>query len=267
MSADYLVAEKGPRRIRGVRARSTRNRVGGLQLTVIRVPFAGTGHPGAPFVLVHGIGVSSRYFQPLAAELAQYGDVILVDLPGFGSAPNPRRPVSIQEHADVLAGVLELEGIRDPVLVGHSMGTQVVSRLLADQPALSDRLVLLAPTTNPAERTLGTQLRLLLADLPRESAMANLIVATDYLFRCGIPYFLSQVPNLLDDHIEERLPGVRASTLVVRGDRDPIVPRDWARSVAALIPNASFLELAGPHVVMYSNPGDVAVAIVEHAAP
>ncbi|WP_349897076.1 alpha/beta fold hydrolase [Parafrigoribacterium soli] len=266
MSAEYLVADRGARSIRGVRSRSTLNRVAGLQLGVTRLPHAGARVPARSFVLVHGIGVSSRYFRPLAAELAAAGDVFLIDLPGYGFTPNPHRRVSIQEHADVLAGFLELEGIPDPVLVGHSMGTQVVSRLAVDQPEITDRLVLLAPTTNPAERTLPTQLRLLLADLPGESPAANLIVATDYLFRCGIPYFLSQVPNLLDDHMEERLPGVQAKTLVVRGTTDPIVPRDWAASVTALIPDAELRELPGAHVIMYSRPREVAAMIVEHGS-
>ncbi|MEO6943274.1 MAG: alpha/beta hydrolase [Lacisediminihabitans sp.] len=222
---------------------------------------------GRTFVLVHGIGVSSWYFHPLAAELAKVGNVCLVDLPGYGRSPNPGRAVSIEQHAEVLAGVLAGENIDDPVLVGHSMGTQVVSRLVVDHAELTDRLVLLAPTTNPAERTLGAQSRRLFLDLLQESPKANLIVTIDYLFRCGIPYYLSQLPNLLDDHIEERLPMVRAKTLVVRGHRDPIVPREWAKRVASLIPDAVSREVSGPHVIMHSDPVRTAELIVEHAQP
>ena len=35
------------------------------------------------FALVHGLGVSSRFFVPLANALAPYGRVLLFDLPGF----------------------------------------------------------------------------------------------------------------------------------------------------------------------------------------
>src|ERR1700760_3021969 len=87
-------------------------------------PVEGAPSEGRPFVLVHGIGVSSRYFHPSAAQLAKYGTAYLVDLPGYGSAPNPHRDVSIANHADVLAKRLEAAGIDDPILVGHSMGTQ-----------------------------------------------------------------------------------------------------------------------------------------------
>jgi pimeloyl-ACP methyl ester carboxylesterase len=271
--SDYLIEDTGRRAIGSaqtgrVQSRSSRNRVSGLELVVTRLAAVPAAPAPVPvFVLVHGIGASSRYFHPLAAELAKTGTVVLVDLPGYGAAPNPRRTVSIEQHADVLAGVLVGEEIADPVLVGHSMGTQVVSRLAVDHPEITDRLVLLAPTTNPAERTLGTQARRLLADLVLERPAANAIVALDYLFRCGIPYFLSQLPNLLEDHIEDRLPHLPAKTLVVRGDRDPIVPREWAARVAALIPDASLREVAGPHVIMHSDPVRTAALSVEHARP
>jgi pimeloyl-ACP methyl ester carboxylesterase len=273
VTSDYLIEETATRRF-GTRAtgkvdaRSSRNRVAGLEIVVAWLPGRSpAAAAGRTFVLVHGIGVSSWYFHPLAAELSKSGKVCLIDLPGYGRSPNPRRTVSIEQHAEVLAGVIEGEGIERPVLVGHSMGTQVVSRLVVDRPELTDRLVLLAPTTNPAERTLGIQARHLLADMVREMPSANAIVLVDYLFRCGVPYFLSQVPNLLEDHIEDRLPLVQAKTLVVRGDRDPIVPRGWANRVAALVPNASSREVAGPHVIMHSDPVGTAALIAEHARP
>jgi pimeloyl-ACP methyl ester carboxylesterase len=43
------------------------------------------GRVGAPaVVLLHGLGVSSRYMLPLARELAPHFRVYAVDLPGFG---------------------------------------------------------------------------------------------------------------------------------------------------------------------------------------
>ncbi|MFC3301072.1 alpha/beta fold hydrolase [Arthrobacter agilis] len=40
--------------------------------------------PAAVFVLIHGIGMSHRYFRRLGAVLAAHGDVHLIDLPGYG---------------------------------------------------------------------------------------------------------------------------------------------------------------------------------------
>src|SRR4051812_20700615 len=89
------------RTIDGATYFTSRRVFGGLAIVVKRFPSV-TDQAGATFVLVHGIGVSSRYFQPAAAELAKLGTVYVVDLPGYGAAPNPRRDVSIKDHAAVL---------------------------------------------------------------------------------------------------------------------------------------------------------------------
>jgi pimeloyl-ACP methyl ester carboxylesterase len=236
-----------------------------LAVVIKRFPGSSPVISARPFVLVHGIGVSSRYFHPLAEQLAKSGEVFLIDLAGYGSAPDPKRDVPIQLHADVLGTFLRRAGIENPVLVGHSMGTQVVSQLAVDSPRVSDRLVLIAPTVNPPDRRFSTEAKALLRDITMESMRSNLIIATDYLVRCGIPYFFAQLKHLLSDRIEDRLPSIEARTLVLRGDADPIVPRSWAETVAELLPHGTYAEVSGPHVVMHSDPVRIAALIVKHS--
>ena len=55
-------------------------------------------------VLVHGLGVSSAYFQHLAVTLARFGTVHLVELPGFAGVPHPDRSLSTTELGALVAG-------------------------------------------------------------------------------------------------------------------------------------------------------------------
>lgn len=220
---------------------------------------------GPAFVLVHGIGVSSRYFHPAAAQLAKHGPVYLVDLPGYGAAPDPKRDVTIADHARVLARFLESVGASNPVIVGHSMGSQVVSRLAVDHPDVSDRIVLMAPTLEPELRTFWRAVGSLLVDGTREPLDVIAINISDYFIRCGVPYALRQMPHLLEDRIEDRLPEVHARTLIIRGDRDPIVSPEWAQRLTRLLPRGRFATVSGPHVVMHTDPVRVAALIAEHA--
>ncbi len=222
--------------------------------------------PGArPFVLVHGIGVSSRYFGPAAGELAKLGPVYVVDLPGYGATPTPDRDISIVDHAVVLHNALSHAGLDNPVLVGHSMGVQVVTQLAVDFPDFTDRLVLIGPTMDPRARTFARASFRLLRDILREPFRSNVIVLTDYLFRCGVPWYFRQLPHLLTDRIEDRLPLVGAKTLVIRGDVDPVAPPAWATAVASLVPDGRLVTVRGPHVVMFTDPKKVAGLIAEHA--
>lgn len=225
-----------------------------------------TGPPGRPsFVLVHGIGVSSRYFHPVAAFLAEHGTVLAIDLPGYGESPRVRQDVTLADHADVVAEVIRMHGLVDPVVVGHSMGTQIVAQLAVDHPEVADRLVLIAPTLPPRTRGLLRAALALGIDTLREPLLANAVVLGDYFLRCGIPYYVRQLPHLIDDAIEERAPRIRARTLVLVGDRDAVVDRGFARDLAARIPRGAFRLARGPHVVMFTDPLGVARAIVEHA--
>ena len=66
----------------------------------------------------------------------------------------------------------------------------------------------------------------------------------------------------LADPIQEKLTLVAAPTLVVRGERDPIVSQRWAEDAARLLPNGSLHVLAdAPHCVTFSTPAALLAAI------
>jgi pimeloyl-ACP methyl ester carboxylesterase len=212
------------------------------------------GATEAAFVLVHGLGVSSRYFHPLAAELARRGHVFLVDLPGYGAAPDPRRDVTLADHAGAVAAMIHESGIAAPVLVGHSMGANIVSLMAERDPGIAERVVLLAPTLAPGLRSAGRAAARLLTDAFLEPPRVFGIAVSDYLVRCGLPYLLRQRPHLLADRIEDRMPHLALPVLVVDGDRDPIVPNGWVHELARLGRNARSRLVHGPHVIMHTDP-------------
>lgn len=252
------------RSVRGATFLTTREEHDTLTIVVKRFPVRHDPLDSDPvFALVHGIGVSSRYFQPLAAELARLGTVYLVDLPGYGAAPDPRRDVTIADHASVLASALRGWGLQNAVLVGHSWGTQVISTLAVAHPDVTDRIVLMAPTMEPPARRLGVAARNLLHDALREPPVVFGIAVTDYLIRCGLPYLLRQVPHMLRDRLESRLGAVAARVLVINGDRDPIVATAWARELSGLPARSEFREVLGPHVIMHTDPVMIAGHIRE----
>lgn len=242
-------------RVRGALYFTSRQQHRDLTIFVERFPGAAGGRT---YVLVHGIGVSSRYYRPLAAELATTGRVFLVDLPGYGAAPDPGRDVTIADHADVLADFLAQLGVEDPVIVGHSWGAQVVSMLAERHPDVPRTVVMLSPTLEPSARTAWRAIGHLLHDATREPPAVFWIAATDYLVRCGLRYLLAQMRHMLADRPEDRVRGHAAHTLVVNGDRDPIVSTGWARRLAEAHPDGEFREVRGPHVIMHTEPAMIA---------
>jgi pimeloyl-ACP methyl ester carboxylesterase len=213
-----------------------------------------------PVVLVHGIGMSGRYLLRLADVLAATHDVYAVDLPGCGTAPNPPRALSVPELGRVVAGAVAALGLEDPVVVGHSMGCQVVVDAVRDHPALWAGYVLVGPTVDPAARSLPGQGWRLLRDTLREPPRTNAVVVRDYL-RMGPLRYLRTARHMLRDRIEEDIRGCAPPGLVVRGSRDPIAGRDWARRLVRAAPDARFLEIPrAPHNVQHTDPQELAAA-------
>lgn len=105
---------------------------------------------GPAVLLVHGLGGTSNFYQVQAAALAGSHTVIRVDSAGAGRSP-VADGISIESHADDLAGVLDALGIESAAVVGHSMGTLVVRSLAARYPDKVTALALLGAVREPAE--------------------------------------------------------------------------------------------------------------------
>jgi pimeloyl-ACP methyl ester carboxylesterase len=94
---------------------------------------------GAPLVLLHALGLSSRAWDPVLPALASRFDVIAVDLPGFGdSAPlYGQAEVPPAKLAESVADLLDDLGVTAPHLAGNSLGGWVALELAARRPVAS----------------------------------------------------------------------------------------------------------------------------------
>ncbi|QIN80870.1 alpha/beta fold hydrolase [Rubrobacter marinus] len=215
--------------------------------------------PGGPaVVLVHGLVVSSRYMTPTLSRLAPRRRVYAPDLPGFGRSEKPPRALDVPGLARALDGWMEATGLGSAVLVGNSMGCQVIAELALRRPARVERAVLQGPTMDPEARTLPRQAARLALDCLREPPSLILVELLD-LLAAGPLRSLRTFFHAADDRIEKKLPALAAPVLVVHGERDPIVPERWAREACGLLPDGRFVVVRGAaHAVNYNAPSALA---------
>lgn len=222
------------------------------------------GFPGQqrlPVVLVHGFGVSSSYFVPTAKRLASEFRVYAPDLPGHGKSATPREPCNIPRFADALVGWMDTIGIRRAALVGNSMGCQIAVETAVRYPDRVDRLVLIAPTVDPAHGTVHQLFgRLLVGALYERFSLSGLLVK-DYTRMAW--RLIPELHFMLSDRIEEKLPQVSHPVMLVRGEKDPIVPQRWFDEAARLVRAQQIAVIPGwGHAVNYSAAGPLTDAIV-----
>jgi pimeloyl-ACP methyl ester carboxylesterase len=201
--------------------------------------------PRRDIVLVHGLGMSSAYFDRLARELFDAGwNPIALDLPGFGESENARAS-GAGEHAAILAKWADALLIRDAVWVGHSIGCNAVAALMRVRPDLVKRAISIGPVwTRSAHPTLRI-FAMLALDALREPLTLYRYVLPAY-WRTGIGRWWMTWRRFRAD--------VRASPqggTMLAGERDPIPDRRVLQ----------VLEVPGAHACVVSHARAVREAI------
>ena len=219
----------------------------------------GNGRP--VFVMIHGIGMGRTVYADLVDRLGPGARTIAIDLPGYGDAPEPRRTLTMERTADLVASYVRSSALAPVILIGHSMGTQVAVEVAARHPTVVEHLVLVAPTVDPVARTAPRQIGRLLADIAVESPKVIAVGAREYL-RAG-PRLRAKFRAMLVHEPELAYPRIEAPTLVLRGDHDLVAPHDWCERVTEMIPGARLIEVAGHgHETMIRDAAPAAAAIL-----
>lgn len=90
--------------------------------------------------LLHGLGMSARFWDRQIAALGDAYDCVALDLPGFGDAADATG-ITVEEMVDWLAREIQVRAPAAWMVVGHSMGgklgTLVAARAEAGEPGLA----------------------------------------------------------------------------------------------------------------------------------
>lgn len=101
--------------------------------------FESTG-TGPPVLILHGLFGSGGNWRGIARELAFTHRVLTVDLRNHGASPWADT-MGYCEMADDVRRVIEREGLRQPAVMGHSMGGKVAMVLALLHPQRVGRIV------------------------------------------------------------------------------------------------------------------------------
>jgi len=208
---------------------------------------------------LHGFGLSGRYLLPTADRLAGDFHTFVPDLPGFGRSGRSVDPLDVPDLAHAAARFLDDRGVESVTLVGNSMGCPVICEFAYHYPERLDRAVLVAPAGGLHNQPLLRAVRQLARDGVREPARLMSVAAPDYL-RFGIPSTFKMFKALTQYPSLERLLDIKVPTLVVLGDRDPLMPSpSRVEEVASQTDTHVLLVVieGAAHAINFSHPGEL----------
>jgi pimeloyl-ACP methyl ester carboxylesterase len=236
-----------------------------------RIAFRRAG-TGPTVFLIHGITNSGLSWEPAMRLLARDFDVIAPDLPGHGDSERQRGDHSLGGHACVMRDLLHVLEIERATVVGHSLGGGVAMQFSYQFPDMVERLALVgsgglgrevSPLIRSAALPFAEQVLPLLTARPLVdgvTAVAGLFGGIGLKPGADLAEISRGIASLGDT--ERRAAFVRTvrsvmsplgqrvtandrlylaaetPTLIVWGDRDPIIPVEHGLAAHALLPKS-----------------------------
>jgi pimeloyl-ACP methyl ester carboxylesterase len=115
-----------------------------------RLHYIDTKGTSQAIVMIHGLGGTLwNYTYALVDQLSGEFRVIAVDRPGSGYSVRPEEaPAKLGAQADTLAKFMRALGLKQPLLVGHSLGGALSLAIALNHPDCAGALALIAPLTH-----------------------------------------------------------------------------------------------------------------------
>jgi pimeloyl-ACP methyl ester carboxylesterase len=196
---------------------------------------------GEPLVLLHGGGGVGDNWRLIFGETPAGFQLIVPDMRGHGRSTNPSGEFTFRQCALDVFALLDQLGVGQFKAVGMSLGAKTLLHMATEQPARAEAVVLVSAAPYfPAETRA----------LMREFSAAEHTEAEWRQMREWHKHGDEQIRALwrLGDVIKDNytdmnftpplLSTIRARTLIVHGDRDPLYPVGLATEMYAAIPRS-----------------------------
>ncbi len=211
---------------------------------------------GAPIILMHGWGCRATTLSSIAKVAEQTHTVYNIDFPGFGDSPEPSSVWGVEEYTHLVERFVELLGLENPALLGHSFGGRVA--ILYGSRNKVDRIVLvdaagLKPRRRPAYylkvysfKAMKFIFRLLYGKegaAKRIEAQRARRGSADYA--AASPRMRAILSKVVNEDLSHCLPRISAPTLLVWGEDDTATPLADAKRMEREIPDAGLVSFPG----------------------
>lgn len=232
---------------------------------------------GPPVLLLHGWGSSSAAYRGIINTIKGKYRCIAPDFPGCGKSSTMAEPWTLADYTAFIKKFCDALSLENPIIFGHSHGGRVALKLAADGIIEPKKMVLLDSAGLIPKKSLKQKARaksfkiiksVLTVPLWKDSCEGLLSKARAHYgsadYNAAPPVLRQTLVNLVNTDIRDCLPAIKASTLLIWGDKDTATPLVDAKIIESLIPDCGLcvIENTG-HWSFVENPG-LAHAIIKN---
>ena len=237
---------------------------------VLRYELSGAGR--VPLVLIHELGGSLEFWDPVLPAFQQVFRVLRYDLRGFGMSEKVKS-LRLDDLLADLAGLLEALAIIEPChVVGPALGAGIALAFTAAHPARVRRLVVSSPATGvPPERRVQSLQRAEAVERGGMRVAVEQSLSRSYPERfrgdrrrfeqyrqrwlANDPDGFAAINRMLTEmDLSQQYGRIACPTLVIGCTYDTIRPPPEVESIARQIPGAQYVEAASGHFMPHQTP-------------
>lgn len=198
---------------------------------------------GIDMVFLHGWGQNITMMKPLGDAFKKIFRITIIDLPGFGKSPEPKKTVEIEEYADILNKLFKKLNINNPILVGHSFGGRI-SIIYASKYKTRKLILLSTPFKKRINKqNLKSKILKKLKEIIKNKKFIewakNNIGSTDY--KNASPIMREILVKTVNTDLSENAKKILCPTLLICGELDKAVPIEESKELEKLIKNVGIV--------------------------
>lgn len=258
----------------------------------LKIAYVDEGKGDKTLIFIHGLGSYLPAWKKNMDVLKADYRCVALDLPGYPKSSKGDYAYNMTFFADVVLEMIEELKLKNPVLVGHSMGGQVAMTAALKSPDILEKLILIDPAgIERFEEKESVMLKsLLTAESVKNTPVEQIKKNFDVNFAAGVTpedalfmyedrlymrdteaeydHYCRMIPKcvagMLDEPVFDNLKNIKTPTLILFGEQDYLIPNQYlhrnlttekvAQTAKAQIPNSQlFMVPNAGHFAMWDN--------------
>ena len=213
---------------------------------------------GQPILLLHGWGASYETYRGVINALKDRCRMVALNFPGCGNSETMAQPWDLDDYCNLVLKFMDLLGLDNPIMIGHSHGGRVTLKLVASGKVNPPKIVLLDSAGLIPKKTFKQKFRA--KSFKTIKTILTLPVIKNYSqdlldkarkhygsadYNAAPEVLRKTLVSLVNTDLRDIIHNIKCPTLLIWGENDTATPLSDAKIIESLIPDAGLCVIKG----------------------
>ena len=217
----------------------------------IKIYYEKYGNANKTILILPGWGNTSKTFNQIINNFENNYTIYIVDYPGFGKSPTPKKTLTIYDYTEIIYNFLKKLKITNPLIIAHSFGGRISTLLTTKYKFKIDKMILIDIAGIKPKKTFKQKLKETTYKILKkiikvsknkekyQKLLLKLFASTDYQ---DLPTGMHQTfKNIINEDLTTYIKTIPSECLIIWGRQDTSTPLKDAYKIKKLIKNSALI--------------------------